>query len=275
LLVTEGLTGFAKVTTYIRGCLEQYWATCHPELDEDDDNDPTMRINTVQGLCGQPGGQSGPSRIYRALRRAPLAESRGFGRFSIRDIEIAQGHVPPPENMTNVPDSASISAAFRDSNPDALADRVRAAKTVLEDLKAISAVFDSETPGTGPELDPVIKLAFQIVKTLDSYAGSETSSADMADDGEASGDVAESGGDSVMAAPAGAVAVGGLRSPADVASALDRIIEYYQRNEPSSPLPIILKRARRLVNADFMTIMKDLAPGGVDNVRMISGSDGD
>ena len=33
LLHTKGLTEFADVTTYIRGCLEQYWETCHPELD--------------------------------------------------------------------------------------------------------------------------------------------------------------------------------------------------------------------------------------------------
>ena len=46
LLQSEGLSGFADVTTFMRGCLEQYWDTCHPELDEDD-GDPIMRINAV------------------------------------------------------------------------------------------------------------------------------------------------------------------------------------------------------------------------------------
>ena len=29
----NGLTGFAEVTAYIRGCLEEYWDTCHPQLE--------------------------------------------------------------------------------------------------------------------------------------------------------------------------------------------------------------------------------------------------
>lgn len=271
LLATEGLTGFAKVTTYVKGCLEQHWATCHPELDEDDDDDPTMRINTMRGFCGAPGGESGPSPIYRALRRAPLSESRGFGRFSMRDIEIAEGLIQAPEDMANIPDTASVAAAFRDSDESVVAERLEAAKTILDDLKAISAVFDTETPGRGPELDPVIKQAHQIHKTINNYAGGGDA-VDAAEDDDA-GEFGDAGGAVSSGAPAGTVAVGGLRSPADVANALDRIIEYYQRNEPSSPLPIILKRAKRLVNADFMTIMKDLAPGGIDNVRMVSGSD--
>ena len=52
---------------------------------------------------------------------------------------------------------------------------------------------------------------------------------------------------------------------------LDRIMQYYERQEPSSPVPILLARAKRLVNADFMTIMRDLAPSGLDNVNMVGG----
>ena len=48
-------------------------------------------------------------------------------------------------------------------------------------------------------------------------------------------------------------------------------MEYFKRHEPSSPVPIILERAKRLVGADFMTIMKDMAPGGLDSVMMIGG----
>ena len=73
-LNTKGLSGFVDVTTYIRGCLEEYWETCHPELDEDDDDDPTMRINAIQGLTGE-------TTVYRSLRRTPLTDSRSFGKL--------------------------------------------------------------------------------------------------------------------------------------------------------------------------------------------------
>ena len=37
---------------------------------------------------------------------------------------------------------------------------------------------------------------------------------------------------------------------------------------------MILNRAKRLVGADFMTIMKDLAPQGVNDVTVICGEEG-
>lgn len=262
----RGMAGFAEVTTYIRGCLEQHWATCHPELDADDDNDPTMRINTVQGLCGQPGGQSGPSPVYRSLRRVGLTDSRSFGQFSIRDIEIAEGEMQAPEGMENVPDASSVNAAFRDTDPDILSSLRDAVGTARDDVRAISAVFDTETPGQGPSLDPLLKLLNTIHTRLGKYAGGDVE--DPEDAGEETEAAAPAPG---APAPAGGGVPGAIRSPTDVSNTLDRLIDYYRRNEPSSPLPILLERARRLVNADFMTIMRDMAPDGVDNVRTIGG----
>src|SRR5439155_26871758 len=47
---------------------------------------------------------------------------------------------------------------------------------------------------------------------------------------------------------ASAAAPGEIRSPQDVVAALDRICFYYDRNEPSSPVPLLLQCARRLVS---------------------------
>ena len=265
-LPTGGLAEFAQVTGFIRGCLEQFWDTCHPQLDEDDDDDPTMRINTIQGLCGQPGEISGPSPVFRALRRAPLTDSRGFGRFSYRDIEIAEGVVSAPEDMETLPDTGSIGAAFQDTNDETLADSLAAANQALDDVKAISAVFDEQTPGRGPELDPLIKLLAQIARKLGEHGEGP---APQADEAAPEGDASAPATGPVSSGP------GVINSPTDVSSALDRIIGYYHKNEPSSPIPLLLERAKRLVNADFMTIMKDMAPGGVDNVEVIGGIEED
>ena len=52
---------------------------------------------------------------------------------------------------------------------------------------------------------------------------------------------------------------------------LDRIIAYYARSEPSSPVPMLLERAKRMVGADFLTIIKEMAPDGIQNVHLIGG----
>lgn len=272
VLQRDGLAGFAEVTTYIRGCLEQFWETCHPELDEDD-GDPTMRINAVQDLCGQPDGMGGPSPVYRSLMRSPLSDSRGFGRFSLRDIDIAEGLVAAPESMDTVPDSATVGAAFQDSDSDGVAARLAAAELASENVRAISAVFDEQTPGQGPELDPLIKLLRLISKRLRDYGDLGEAVAEPGDEPAATMD-----GDTANAAPVGAgraTAPGAINSLADVTNTLDRIIAYYQREEPSSPLPLLLERAKRLVGADFLTIVNDMAPRGLENVQLIGGLEDD
>ncbi len=64
---------------------------------------------------------------------------------------------------------------------------------------------------------------------------------------------------------------GSIETAQDARAALDKVMAYFRKYEPSSPVPIILERAKRLVGADFMTIMKDMAPGGLDSVKMIGG----
>ncbi|GAA6178444.1 type VI secretion system protein TssA [Sulfitobacter pacificus] len=262
-LHTKGLTGFAEATAFVRGCLETYWDSCHPELDEDDDNDPTMRINAVQGL-------NGGDTVIRALRKAPLTESRMFGNMGLRMIEIAEGTATAPAGMTEVPDSAAVNAAFQDTDSQILSDFLAAALSAQADLKAIDAIFVEKTPGQGPDLEDVQKVLNQVVRRLSEVVGGD---AVVPEEGAevAAGDAPAAGG-APAAAPS---APAGIQSPSDVSNALDRIISYYERQEPSSPMPILLERAKKLVGADFLTIMKEIAPQGLEQAKNVAGIRGD
>jgi type VI secretion system protein ImpA len=254
LLRVAGFSGFATATSYLRGCLEEYWDTCHPQLDADDDNDPTERVNAVLGLVDA-------ATMMRAVRLAPLTQSPAFGRMSLRDLAIADGEIAPPPDMDNPPDPTRISAAFQDTPDDQLAATLEAARTAQADLVAINAVFDTQLPGQGPDLDPLIKVLHRaVVRLADEVGEPEPEVTDMAD---------TSGG--AAAAPAARAVAGEITSSHDVEQAIDRIMKYYSRYEPSSPVPMILARAKRLVGADFLTIMADIAPAGQDNVKLIGG----
>ena len=52
---------------------------------------------------------------------------------------------------------------------------------------------------------------------------------------------------------------------------LEKICDYYTRVEPSSPVPLLLKRAARLAEMSFMQIMEDLSPDGIAQVRTVTG----
>jgi type VI secretion system protein ImpA len=74
---------------------------------------------------------------------------------------------------------------------------------------------------------------------------------------------------------AGVVQTGVLRgeprSREDVVRALDGICAYYARNEPSSPVPLLLERCKRLVAMSFLDIVKDMVPDGLSTIQTIAG----
>ena len=254
----NGLIGLAEAVEYIRRCLEDYWDSSHPQLDADDDNDPTMRINAVGGLAAS-------GTMLRWLRNAPLTKSRTFGRFSLRDVQIASGEAQPVEGESG-PDRATVRAAFEDTDAEFLTAQVAAAKAIVGHVKAIDAKFSAETPGFGPDLDELTKMVQQIIRHLSEHVASPAGA-------EPEPEV----DDTPAAAPArragGGGAPGAIETQRDVTAALDAIISYYRRAEPSSPIPLVLERAKRMVGADFMSIVKDMAPKGLENVLLIGGID--
>ena len=64
---------------------------------------------------------------------------------------------------------------------------------------------------------------------------------------------------------------GEIRSREDVLKLLQKICQYYDRNEPSSPVPLMLKRAARLAEMDFMQIINDLSPDAIPQIRTVTG----
>lgn len=261
----KGFPGFAQATSYLARCLDEFWDTCHPELDAEDDNDPTMRVNAILTLVDD-------ARILRGVRRAPLTQSRTFGALSLRDIAVAEGEMTPPSDMDTVPDAGQVAAAFQDTDEEVLREISTAVAQCLDDVTAIGAKFDAETPGQGPDLDPLLKFLKQAKTKMANALGDPAGE----DDGDDDGDDGAVGGGMPMAGGGGGASGGGaINSPTDVQNALDRIIGYYERAEPSSPLPILLLRAKKLVGADFMTIVRDMAPDGVDRVNLIGGMEDD
>lgn len=60
-----------------------------------------------------------------------------------------------------------------------------------------------------------------------------------------------------------------VTSRAEALHLLDLACRYYQENEPSSPLPLLIARARRLADKSFLEILQDLAPDGLGQAQNI------
>jgi len=266
-LQREGVAGYAETLTSIRQVLETRWALVHPQLDPEDDNDPTLRGNALLAIAE-------PVRVIRFLRYMPLARSARAGTVSWRDISIANGVVEVDDGTTKLTE-AVISAAFRESDPGVLATLRESLVSCAASAVAIPAVFDAEAGyGTGPELADLIKLLRDMQRMIDTY---HVASGENAIDASVEAVANDQDNPSLaMDGPRlrGAVnitSLGSIKTRADAVRLMDLVIEYYERNEPSSPLPLLIARARRLADKGFMDLLRDLAPDGVGQAERIAG----
>ncbi len=69
-----------------------------------------------------------------------------------------------------------------------------------------------------------------------------------------------------------AAALTEVTSRADALRLLDLVCQYYRKNEPSSPLPLLIERARRLAEMNFLDVLRDLAPEGLGQAQIVVGT---
>lgn len=260
-LKTEGLIGLNDCLKLLRGLVDQYWETVHPQLDPDDDNDPTLRMNTIVALCDS-------DTVLRSLRDTPLVTSRALGSINYRDIALANGEIAASGGSEEAPpESSAIHGAFMDCDLEQLQATAEAVRESLDHTTAIEQEVTNRVGATAaPSLADFANSLKAIGRTLtDKLAERGVGEPAAMDNGELSAD--GQGG-----TPA---ASGQIKSREDVQRAIDGICQYYDRHEPSSPVPLLLRRAKRLVPKNFMEIMHDMAPDGVSQAEQVGGVGGD
>jgi type VI secretion system protein ImpA len=280
LLKTDGVAGFRDGVALVRGYVERLWEHFYPKLDPDDHNDPTVRVNILKGFDGD-GSAADLYKFKQRLREAVLTNSKQrIGAFSYRDIQIASGEVPPPPprdgDQVKPPDKARINAAYQDTATEDLIDTQGALQEAAEGLTALDAALAQKAgPGIGPDLTE-IKSVIQAVKaTVDGQLAKRgIGDAPALANGVGSRPATEGvGGGS--GSRAGVALSGEIATRADVLRVLDKICEYYEQFEPASPVPIFMKRAKKLVTMSFVDVIKELAPEAMSKIEIYTGGTGE
>jgi type VI secretion system protein ImpA len=249
---TEGVPGLATGLGLIHGLLERYWDAIYPLLEADHNNDPTERLNALAPLVD-------PDVVIKDLRDSLLINSREHGQLRARDIEVALGRLAPsaknpapPRTMPQL--HAQIAAAFASdrSVPSAL-------REAHERTLAIQALVN-ERVGTagGLDLTPLLQPLACLLEACDTALGARAVEGDGAH-GTAEGGAHAAGGP------------GELRTRADAVQMLEMVCRFMERHEPSNPAPLLIRRAQRLVQMNFLEIVKDLMPDSLATIEKLAG----
>lgn len=275
----RGFAGLADGLILVERTIERHWDTLYPELRADPDPAEAAfrRLNALAGL------QTGPS-VLADLRARAAFSIRTFGPVTGADLErgsmevaaVLAGFVGISEE-TRLREAEqqeqliqrvrAACAALAEQAPDRLVEEAAAVRAAIAAAEALEKAV-AERAGPGGRLADLQQFLRRVSATLDQAVTKE------APEGTAETGASEaqaSGLDSGPAPAAGAAAPGRIGSREDVIRALDGIIEFYARVEPSSPVPFLARRMRRMVPMDFLQLIEDLTPGGLKEFRLLAG----
>ncbi|MCC7424204.1 MAG: type VI secretion system protein TssA [Planctomycetaceae bacterium] len=263
VLESEGLSGFTDCLELLAVWLKNEWETVHPQLDAEDHWDPTLRLNTLTRLTDS-------RRILQRLRAIPLTEVRGLGTVTIGGLAILSDP-KKAESEAFKSTEATLSGGPVEPLLEASAAMQRTLKAV-RDLDR--AVAERVGVARSVEFDPLVKVLKQAISPLADRLqrlgvrndpASEARPAELRTAAPPKSNIMadipqENRPVETPSAPRASPCDWSIRTRDDVTHALDRICDYFARHEPSSPIPLLLGRAKRLVPMGFLEILQELGP---------------
>ena len=247
----EHLGGFVDAITFVNDLITRYWSDLHPRLDADDNNDPTLRLSALAALEASRGA-SATETLLRDLRDAAVVPPTPQARVTVRDLLILDGKLPGAVGTLS---SSAVDGILREAiaKDPGVVDVAGRAVAAVQRLR--STVADHVGGEAAPDVGAVVDMLKPVAARMMRLAGR--------------------GADEALSVEPGVTPTqrsgGAIQSREDVVRVLETVCDYLERTEPANPAPLLLRRAQRLLNKNFVELIADLVPDGVGQVRLIAG----
>jgi type VI secretion system protein ImpA len=257
-IALSGFIAIANGITLLDGLLRGFWDHLHPMPDADD-GDTYARANALAMLPQSEG-------LLGDLRQSLLFQLRGVGELRVRAVEVSLGLVAAKTNeSTPSKDQLIEMVAVANAQDPLLRVQLVAALQGLAELNTL--MREKLGALNAPDVQPLVAL----VKSVLGLFPVLQDSVDSPDADEETG--AEVGGAPVAkASPQGQLS-GRVTSREDALRAINMVCDYLDSAEPGNPAQLLLRRASRLINQNFLQLMKELAPDALNEVAKLMGVD--
>jgi type VI secretion system protein ImpA len=256
-LRTQGVFALLGTLNVAAHWLDEYWTQVYPLVDDD----AILRKNALNSFADRMA-------VVDGLRRWAIVRHSQLGSVSLRDIDLASGQQAPSEGDGEPRDKTQLHAAFAASAIAELTALRQAVVTGLDSLKRIDTKMRNEGGSQAvPTFDPLTAQLVQLQRILTDELASHPDASQLTPaDTAPAGAAPTSSGETVR--PGG---LGAINSRQDAIRALDAVATYFRQNEPSSPIPLFLDRAKRLVAKDFLEVLADIAPDALSQAKAAGG----
>jgi len=256
MVATEGYQGLRDGLHVFSKSIEDFWENIYPELD-DEEPEPdcyVMRLNLISQIGEKPGKMGDNLGFVEKVLRTPLSVSNP--RISVTFWPVWESEQMELEDTA---DADAAKAYIGQMAPEEKKQIAGLANESIELLQKLSNFLMEKTAQAynGPFDECLIPTLKQISKAFVLGEGEVIAAEAVEGAGAAAGQPA--GGAVAMSAAPPPPPPGTVNSREDVKKSLEKIIDYYKKNEPSSPIPYLAERTKELVDANFIEVVKNLS----------------
>jgi type VI secretion system protein ImpA len=255
----EALAVSLKLPVFL---VRELWDSFYPKLDPADDNDPLERLNIFAMLSPQAGAINDPLMFIPRLREIRLTPSLSY---TLRDLLISLNEIEASDDR--IIDIKLLRAEFMNVP---VAEIERQAALVGEAQALVVELCDEMNSKMVDSYRIDMSALTHELNRLSSFYSSFLETLSPVSDGA----VMESP-DSPSAAPVSGEKVSLLSysasTRAEALLLLKKGAEYFQTQEPNSPIPLLVNRALRFSEMNFLELIEDIVPDAVSRGRDILG----
>lgn len=268
MTANHGIKGFCEGIQFLFEVLSAFWENIFPENDFDDPNPYEQRMGVLKSLSDI------SSPLLLNIRNMPICKSKQLGEFSFRDILIARGEIKAT-NEEAVPDQNIIDAAIRDTDPKFMAEQISLMKTAVEYVNKIES-FLNDAAGRQNNTANILKIS-EVIESISAYIEPYCAPEDYEDSGPEEQDRidADEAPQNDIERETVTTASGGINNRDDIYALLDEIVQWYGKNEPASPVGMLLERAKSMVGKDFFHIISNILGPDIPQIQLLFGPSGE
>ncbi|MEQ1829702.1 MAG: type VI secretion system protein TssA [Pirellula sp.] len=274
VLIVDALTrihhwaGLAAGLELVADWTEHLWETIYPQLDPEDELDPTARLGCLSHLISD-------DLLIRSIFDIPLVQHRTLGSISLRDYNSI--YFPSGNSAPTKLNPIEAEVVFRESEKAELLygrENIRRSQKafcrlndflirnigstrwsglrLMETLGRVEKIFASHSvapennqlQAATSDIEPSISVSESAIKTTKEQVAIVDSRPPPTTQPELATTQSHSN----------------ISSRSEAIIAIDNICTYFEINEPASPVPLLLQRAKRLIPMNFVEILRELAP---------------
>lgn len=248
----KGIKGCIQGIELMLALVKEYWENGFPSLEYDGERDFFPRANALAPLHAADA-------FIKDCRRISI-NLPGHGSITLGEIERVFNSKQETDGQVRTIIENSITRAAHEGH-ESYKDASSLNSHLIALLELLSEKFEAEFT---PDLAPLLKITESPFKAV--FAVEKAPElVEQAYTAPASSTVKTNGDDKEIIA----------YSREDIIARLNFICAEIEKNEPSNPAPLLIKRAIQMVGLDFLSIMKNLAPDGLSQVYNITGQNGE